>query len=332
MKIISNYLLLIFQNAFHFIFSFNILLLKINYFYETTKLYYTNAMNNDEGDLYIEYWGEENNLRYFIGINASTGEEINFGNGKIKAIIINSNNNIYHESIIINNNNENNIFSINHKYYEFINLKNGEYSSKKTFDIYKFEISKYPSFRNSIIKLKNGNYLLNIILSYNIYIKDSYYLYLTNFKFKSYMNMDNFTNINTEYQDIDYLNSTSCFQTESGYIQCSYNRIISTTDLICVGVFDLFDLKEKAFEDIADIKDNTFTKIFHIKGEIGAYIYFDKSNNLPNIKIKELIKRDNELELKNVLNFESIVLNGNGKYTFNFNNGLFYSDGIKLMI
>ena len=46
-----------------------------------------NVMNDDKGDLYIEYWGEENNLRYFMGISASTGEEIKFGNEKVKIMV-----------------------------------------------------------------------------------------------------------------------------------------------------------------------------------------------------------------------------------------------------
>ena len=96
MKIILLYIIYIFQNFFHLISSFNILSVKIICFNEIKKLYYTNTMNNDEGDLYIEYWGEENNLRYFMGINASTGEEIKFGNEKIKKITSTNSNNIYH--------------------------------------------------------------------------------------------------------------------------------------------------------------------------------------------------------------------------------------------
>ena len=81
MNILLIYLI-IFANLLHSIFSLE----KVNYFKDKKKLYYTNVMNDDKGDLYIEYWGEENNLRYFMGIFASTGEEIKFGNEKVKII------------------------------------------------------------------------------------------------------------------------------------------------------------------------------------------------------------------------------------------------------
>ena len=318
-----NFLILI-LNFCYLIYTFDLSLLKINYFFEEKELYYITTMNNDDGDLYIEYWGEANDFRYFIGLNLASGEDIIFDNKNIKKIQASSNR-IYHESIIINNNNENNIFSINYKYYEFINLNNGDFSQKTPDKLYDFTVKKTKSFRNSIIKLKNGNYLLNIILSYSI--ANINYLYRTSFKFNSY-NMDNFKQIKTNYQKIDYQNSTNCFQTESTYIQCSYNRILATDDLLCVGIFDLSELEEKAFEEIEYINDNSFSKIFHIKDEIGAYVYFNKNdNNLPYIQIKKL---NNDLSLENVFNFNSITLNANGEYTFRFNNGLFYSDGIKI--
>ena len=89
-----------------------------------------------------------------------------------------------------------------------------------------------------------------------------------------------------------------------------------------VGIFDL-NLKNKKDIEIAEVDPNVFMKIFHIKKEIGAYIYFDK-NNKPNIQIKK-INNDHD-GLEDV--FNSIVLNADERYTLN--KGLFYSDGIKL--
>ena len=83
-------------------------------------------------------------------------------------------------------------------------------------------------------------------------------------------------------------------------------------------------LKEKKYYDLDSIKDKYFTKIFHLKNEIGAYIYFNLDTNLPIIQIKELDV--NKIKLNDL--FSPIVLNANGKYTLN--NGLFYSDGIKI--
>ena len=147
-------------NLFYFIYTFDISLLKINYFYQEKELYYTTIMNNNEGDLFIEYWSEKDDFRYFIGLNLKTGEEILFNNKNVKIIEGNSNR-IFHESIVINNNNnENNIFRINYKYFEFIDLNNGNFTHKTPDKIYDFTVQKYNSFRNSIIKLKNNDYLL----------------------------------------------------------------------------------------------------------------------------------------------------------------------------
>ena len=75
------------------------------------------------------------------------------------------------------------------------------------------------------------------------------------------------------------------------------------------------------------IKDNTFTKIFHIKNEIGAYLYYDdRDQSKPKLHFKELNSAKNNLI--NVFNFEYIPLNNNGKYSLN--TLLFFSDGIKI--
>ena len=83
-KLLHTHLIVI--NLFYIIYSFNISSLKVNYFMQEKKLYYINPINNYKGDLYFEYWGEGNNSRYFIGINLTTGEEIYFGNERIKKI------------------------------------------------------------------------------------------------------------------------------------------------------------------------------------------------------------------------------------------------------
>ena len=42
----------------------NINQFKINFFEQSKKLYYVNAMNNENGDIYFEFWGEESSTRY----------------------------------------------------------------------------------------------------------------------------------------------------------------------------------------------------------------------------------------------------------------------------
>jgi hypothetical protein len=149
---------------------------------------------------------------------------------------------------------------------------------------------------------------------------DSYQLLVTSFSFAK----NSINKIKNYKSGIDYGNSTTCFQTESLYIQCSYNRRMATKDVFTVSIFDPTSLKEKNYQDLDGIKDSGFTKMFHIKGEIGAYIYFNLDTNLPMIQIKKL--NLDELKLLNI--FSPITLNGNGRYTLT--NGLFYSDGIKI--
>ena len=65
-KIKLLYTQLIVINLFYIPYSFNMSTLKVNYFMKEKKLYYINSINNYKGDLYFEYWGEGNNIRYFF--------------------------------------------------------------------------------------------------------------------------------------------------------------------------------------------------------------------------------------------------------------------------
>ena len=158
-----------------------------------------------------------------------------------------------------------------------------------------------------------------IIFVYGI-IRNSHEILIKTFSFSP----NNLNEIKYYHDGIDFINSTNCFQTESQYVQCSYNRYWATSDYLTIGIFDYQELDEKKYYDLDSIQDIAFTKIFHIKNEIGAYIYFQKDTNYPKIQIKKLDTY--ELKLNDV--FDPIVLNSNGKYTLN--NGLFYSDGIKI--
>ena len=146
------------------LYRFDTSLLKVNYFKQNTKLYYVNAMNNDKGDLYFEFWGEIDKNRYIIAINSTTKEQINFGDKNFFQIDASSSSSFYHESIIIDNNDEYNIFSINKENFDFINIKKQEFSTETVKNIFGFEVKEQPGFKNCIIKLKNNNYLLSMIL------------------------------------------------------------------------------------------------------------------------------------------------------------------------
>ena len=283
-------------------------------------------MNNNKGDLFFEFWAEENNIRYFIGINATTGEDIYFNSTKIYQIEAISSSSIYHESIIINNNNENNIFSINHINFDFINIKEREFTTRSINYIFdeNVEISDYSSFRNYLIRLKNGNYFISIILEkYSIFSIYNNFIQTT-FKFTS-NNMSGYQTIYIVYNGMyGFANSTSCFQTEKEYILCSFIEL-GELEQLSISTPNS-NLQSKKSQIIANINDNAFTKLLHIKNEIGAFIFFEKDTNFPIILIKNL--KDN-FELQNIFtNYDNITLNANGLYTLN--PGLFYSDAIKI--
>ena len=217
------YLSLIFLTLIQLIFSFEVSSLKVNYFKEEKNLFYINPLNNYKGDLYFEHWGEgSDTTRYFTGINVTTGEEIYFGKEKIKKVKASESH--YHTSIIINNETDNDndhIFSINIKkyYLEFVNLENGTYSYETINDMFNIKVKEKPSYRNSIIKLKNGYYLLSFILKQNGKLFPHHNLFLQMFSFKSY----NMKGINIIKQEISFFinsfNSSQCFQTEREYLQ-----------------------------------------------------------------------------------------------------------------
>ena len=316
------YLSLIFLTLIHFIFSFNVSSLKVNYFEEKKKLFYINPLNNYKGDLYFEYWGEgSDNTRYFTGINVTTGEEIYFGKEKIKKVEASESH--YHTSIIINEAGSDNdhIFSINIKkyYLEFVNLENGAYSYKTINDLFNIKVKEKPSYRNSIIKLKNGYYLLSFILKRSNGIPQ-HNLFLQLFSFNSY-NMEGINIIKKKNSSpINSLNSSQCFQTEKNYLQCSYSEI-SFNSYYSIGVYDL-NFEKKGNDNIGSNPD-IFNYMLHVKNEIGAYIYFNSQETIPIIKIRQL--SDN---LNKFIDLYQITLNFNNAFTFN--NGLFYSDAIKI--
>ena len=300
--------------------------LEINFF-NIKKLFYVNAMINDAGDLYIEYWGEENNVRYFLGINGTTGKDLYFQEQKVLEIEA-SQSSIYHESIIINYNNEDNIFSMNFQNFDFINIREQIFSSESTDNLVE-ERKGDSSFRNSIIKLKDNNsYLLslNLKISGFLGIKKNvlYYKILT---FNS-NNINGYLELNEKQVDINYMNSTTCFQTEKGNIVCSYIPVVPSDGFGIVLCSSNLEYELSSGETIGYIENYSFNKIFHITGEIGAFVYFRKSGNVPIVQIKQI---NNQGYLEDIFsstkNYE-FVINGKGKYSLN--NGLFYSDGCKI--
>ena len=278
--------------------------------------------------MYFEYWSEDNDIRYFIGINITTGEDIYFGDDKIK--VISALKTTYHASkIITDDKNEDHVFTINLKnyYLERIDLKSGNFSYKNIEKIFNISVdsSHKPASRNSIIKLKDGNYLLSCIICKKNFLLRYHNLYLKIFNFDFTKTGMNGLNIVKSTDPVtDSFNTSTCFQTESGYLQCSYNTLYGLADYLTVGVYDL-DLKEKFSNDTKTSSKN-FSYLLHVKNEVGAYIYFNdnEKENIPKIILKRL--NDNKEEFTDIFNTISLEF----KNEFTFNEGLFYSDGIKI--
>ena len=293
----------------------------VNFFEQRKKLFYVNAMNDDNGDIYFEFWGEDDTNRYFIAKKFETEENININGKSFYSISAYTNFN-YHESIIVNYSNKVNILSMNSKTFDCMNFQDESFTFKLTTNLIG-ENNGSPSYRNNLIKLKNGYYLSSIILKRSL----SHKLYITIFDFDS-NNINGFKAITQIEKRIGYMNSTSCFQTESEYIQCSFSNVLPS-NYFTVGIFDL-NLNEQNTVHFGYVLDYTFTKIFHIKDEIGAYIFFDdRENNVPKLYLMEL--NQNKNGLNNILsNYgeEYIVLNNEGKYVLDY--GLFASDAIKI--
>ena len=317
-------IIIIFNSQTLDISSFN-----INFFTKELKLYYVNAMNDANGDLYFEFWGEENKIRYFIGIDYLSEERLKINGNEIYSISTNKISK-YHDSIIVNNNNDINIFSMNNDYFSFINIKDSIYTSKKTRDKI-FENEGEPSQRNSIIKLKDNTYLLSIMLVKKELLIGKSYINFKIFKFNS-NNINGYKQLYSWNKMTNLLNSTSCIQAGNKYIQCIIPEMALIADKaeLKIGIFDS-KLNETNTISYSNVKENSFTKIFHIKDEIVGYIYFEYNTNIPTLLLKKLsVKKiilDDYYKLENVINNKENIIENIG-YTLDISP--FSSDAIKI--
>ena len=325
-KIFNGFSQLIIINIFSMILSYDSSLLKINFFYDNSKLFYINAMTNSKGDLYLEYCGPESRYRYLYSLDSTTGEEIYFNENKIRKFNFDHEHS-YHESIFINYNNEENfIFSFNPSYIDFFNLKSGisSYKSSSLID----EKSKSrgyidtPSIKNTILRLKNENYLLTFIRFTDFRYQQHFALF--NFNQES---IGGFNKIHHIDETINLIRRTAqCFQTKNEYIECIFTRLLHSGYFEII-VFDSYLKEVGRAPKLVSISRETFIKIFHIKNEIGGFLYFNTYTNLPVLEIKTLNLGASPI-LQNQFGFNSITLDGNGIYKFS--EELFLTDTTKI--
>ena len=320
--------------------------IRVQYFNENNELFYVNAFNDDKGNLYFEFWGEKNNIRYLIGKNIDTEEDLLFNNKKIFSIDSNVLSK-YHESIIVDYNNDINIFSFDYLNMNFINLRKESISSKEIIQIIPdIDQNDYFSVRNSLIKLKNNNYLLSLATQNSnstLEYCQNLNLIIFNFNYDS-INDFNLTNNNIQSSNIscndsdNYINSTECFETENLTIQCFY---LNERNEFIILIYDQDLTLLNDTNSFGEFNGNKFAKIFHLKDEIGVYIFFDKNDSLnseyvPKIFFEELDYSDYilydlfEIDCNTSLNqgHSFIILNAND--SFILDDCLYCSDAIKI--
>ena len=314
----------------------------VDYFQKNTKLYYVNAMNNAKGNLYLEFWGENDKTRYFIGKNYLTEEPILFNNNQQYFSIQSSDISTFHESLIVNDNENNadnniNILSMNWNTFDFINVENSEFTYKLAKKIaFENEEEKHQSLRNSLIKIKyNDN---TMYFSFLIMFKlSAHYLSFTLFE----LTQNNINGLSVIDSDNGRLrgqsNATSCFQTETGYIICGFVFVEVEPQDFYVKIFKIkknisgktvFEQKgERNLGKIYRIYKRSFFKIFLIKDDIGTYIICDgNDNNIPKVFLKKL---NSNFDLENAIeNLDFIKPNKEGEYELD--EDLFSADALRI--
>ena len=272
---------------------------KIDYFMKEKGLQYINAFNDNKGFLFLEFYNENKSITYFIGKNPYN-EEVLLFNGLDYFFINKKIYSLYHDSIAVNVNNNTNIFSINIQDMCLINLKNESISYGKTINLID---EKYNlKFKNlSLTRLKNDCYLLNVnnycdnLLWLCFLKKQISSLYIFNF------NSVNINEINYSFnKDIEEnIEIIGCFQTDNQYIQCSSYSDIYSEFMIQIFSENLTVLNQVHLIEKSNIIMN-FKKIYHIKGEIGGYLFF--KNYVPILFIEKL--NNDDFTLNDLFQFE----------------------------
>ena len=198
---------------------------------ETHEIYYINTIYDNGGQLYAELYGEIGKPRYYIQSNPPS--YIIIGDKQDNKIG-------YHESILIENEN---LLCVNFKQFELINVKEKKKIVSKEIKNFKSDTEKY-SFKNSLFKLNDNsnNFYFSIFRERekNTNVKSYTYEFIL-VRFSLNLNTEPKDNppdpkernpngeaedieIDIKYKhfDVQYSNSTSCFQTRKQYILCSY--------------------------------------------------------------------------------------------------------------
>ena len=209
-----------------------------------------------------------------------------------------------------------------------ININDGTiYSESTRTKVDERDESDY-SIKNSLIKLKNNNYFLTFIRITKILFITRHQESFLIFNFNT-NNLNGLEKIETIEETINYIKTTQCFQTKNEFIECIFNPLTAGTKFAIV----VFDSSLNRIDDyvlIADINKYTFIKIFHIKEEIGGYVYFDFNTNCPRIQIRILKINGSKFSLDNKFGSENSFIELNKDGIYSYSNELFLSDTIKI--
>ena len=94
-----------------------------------------------------------------------------------------------------------------------------------------------------------------------------------------------------------------------------------------IGIYDL-KLDEKDTFRFTRVRENSFAKLFHIKGEIVCYLFFDNvQSDKPTLFIKKLSVNRNTYKLENVISNKENIIENIG---YNIDIGAFSTDATKI--
>ncbi len=302
---------------------------------------YINFATFSNGDMVVEttsypcgetrmFYGIKNNGRGFFNDN-SKAKKINFYSIKAKEQPLNVGKCKFESEIFIAKINEGInkgkeylvSFSKGNQYTELYLFDENKINQIQTSSLFGTQISSYRSATFSYI-VDNKIYIL---ASYTITSDNKNYIYFKKMSFSS----NAFNNKNPSilsFQKTNNLgNSVSCFVTEQKYIICIYlcqesngkiGPLAKNVDSICLISLDqnLKEIKTISYRNNIYTDSNSFLKCIHLKGEVGAFIYYyyNKVSKLTNtyevIYPIVLLKKYNSNRFENyITSIDSIPLN-----------------------
>ena len=219
------------------------------------------------------------------------------------------------------------LISISQEGYLFETLN---YKQKESYQsgIFNFITTNSLISKNTFTSLKYyGN--RNIIISAFIEKKNSnFIIQRLNFTNKNIIKKSSISATEKKFESGKTNTSVTCFEF-ANYIECLYTN---SNHLYTVSIFDIPTLV-KIYDKIIDTNEvltgHLFSKCIHVKGSVGAFIYFTNDDQFPKLQFKNFESNDNEYILSDYIN-EVDIINLNSLGSFPFKSYYIYNDLIKI--